>query len=73
MDRLEHDAVGSGLVLGGRLATEAGTLANHAVFEVSNLNDTLPTGSLILRKLRDLGLQKVTVNQRRPGRDEDLC
>ena len=72
MDCLEHDALGSDLVLGGRLTAETGTLANHAVLEVSYLDDALPVGSIVLRQLRDLRLEKVTVDQRRPRRNEDL-
>ena len=56
MYRLEYDT-SSWLVLGHRRATETGTLANHPVLQMPNLNDALPVRGLVFRKLHDLSLQ----------------
>ena len=71
VDRLEHDARG-GLVLGHGGASETRTFANHAVLEVSDLDDALPIGGPILCQLCSLDLEEVAVDGCSAGRKEDL-
>lgn len=71
VNSLEHDARYRFVLELGR-ATETRAFANHAVLEMTNLQDALPVGGLVLGELRNLCLQDVTIDERGTRRKEDL-
>ena len=67
----QHHAPGV-LVDIGRVLRESLAFAYHAVLQVTNLNDSIPGGALVLGQLLELALEQKAVYQRRPRRQKYL-
>lgn len=67
------DAKGGGDGAGGvRRAGQTLAFAYHTVFQMSYLEDAVPIGSPTLFQLRRLVVEKLTVEQRGLGRQQNL-